>query len=416
MATLTQWLWLSTRRGLPAAGITHLLNYFGTPEAIYSAEPAQYAQAGLSKNHQALLSDKSTAEAEHILEVCSRLGVRILTLQDAGYPERLRQIPDPPCVLYLRGKRFAVDESVTIGVVGTRKPTPYGVEMAGTLGLELARSGVVLVSGIAQGLDAAALKGALKGGGSVISVLGCGVDVVYPSGHRWLYEDVAATGALVSEFPPGSPPEGWHFPIRNRIISGLSLGVVAVEAGAHSGTLITARLALEQNRDVFAFPGPANAPMSYGTNRLIQRGEAKLICSAKDVLSEYEAIYPDKLNLRPPLSRETRQARLSQRPSASPPAPRKQEKTVDNPAQRPYITLKACGETFTEDEQAVLLALGARTLHPDELTLETGLTAQQVLSALTLLQVKGFVSEEAGRRFAATTIVMAEPPTGGATK
>lgn len=413
MTALNAWLWLSTRQGLPAAGMIRLLNHFGTPEAVYQADPAEYARAGMSKAHQTLLLDKSLAMAEHIAAECERLGMRILTLQDAEYPERLRQIPDPPCVLYLRGRHFAVDESITIGVVGSRKPTPYGLEMAGNLGLELAHSGAVVVSGIAQGLDAAALRGALKGGGRVISVLGCGIDVVFPRNHQWLYEDVAAAGALISEFPPGSPPEGWHFPIRNRIISGLSLGVVAVEAGAHSGTLITARLALDQNRDVFAFPGMANAPMSYGTNRLIQRGEAKLIFSAQDVLSEYEAVYPGRLKDVPLLTKEVRQARLGAGMSTA--SAEKQEKSVDNPAKRAYITLNACEEHFTDDEQAVLLALGDRSLHPDELAQSTGLSAQRILSALTLLQVRGFVYEEAGRRFTARSIFVADLPAGVST-
>lgn len=397
MSTLKEWIWLASRPGLPAGVPAHLLEHFGTPEAVYRAGLEEYEQAGISKNQRAVLSQKDLSGTERILEACARLDLSIITIQDAAYPERLRQIPDPPCVLYVRGRLFPLGEALAIGVVGTRTPTPYGLEMAGTLGLDLARSGAVVVSGIAQGLDCAALRGALRGGGRVVSVLGNGIDVIYPSGHRWLYEDVAAAGALVSEFPPGAPPKGWHFPVRNRIISGLSMGVAVIEAARRSGALITARLALEQNRDVFAFPGPVNAPMSEGTNRLIQRGEAKLICSAQDVLAEYEQIYAGELRRPAPLTEKTRRARLEKEPQRQDSA----EKAVDNPPERAYITLKDYTEEFTEDERDILLALGEQTLHPDELAEATGISAQRVLSALTTLQIRGCVEERPGRRFEA---------------
>ena len=255
MAALKYWIWLTTRRGMTPLQTFRLLDHFGTPEAAYFADREEYRLCGLTDWQQRTLLDKSLDGAERILGDCDRLGIRILTIQDAEYPERLRQIENPPCVLYVKGKLFPFDELVTVGVVGTRRPTEYGKIMAGRLGMELARGGALVVSGIARGLDAAALRGALKGGGSVVSVLGGGIDVVYPAENRWLYEDVAAAGALISEYPPGTENKGEHFPIRNRIISGLSLGVAAVEAEEHSGTLITMRLALDQGRDAFAVPG-----------------------------------------------------------------------------------------------------------------------------------------------------------------
>ena len=407
MSALKYWIWLTTRPGLPHTTVSRLLEHFGSPEAVYFANPEEYDQARLTRGHQALLQEKSLTQAEEILASCDRLGLRILTLQDDDYPERLRQIPSPPGVLYIRGRWFAFDKEVAIGVVGTRRPTPYGIEMAGVLGLELARSGALVVSGIAQGLDSAALKGALQGGGGVTSVLGCGVDVVYPPENKWLYEDVAAAGALVSEFPPGSPPEGWHFPVRNRIISGLSLGVTAVEAGLRSGTLITARLALEQNRDVFAVPGPANAPMSQGTNRLIQRGEAKLILSARDILSEYEGLYPGRLRSAGPGAADWR------RDSARSSAPlREREKEVDNRPKRAYISQQAYNELLTDDERAVLLELEEKTLQPDELVERTQLPAPRILAALTMLQVQGFVAEAPGKRFTAAVALAPEEEKG----
>ena len=408
MSTLKYWIWLTTRPGLSHTAAARVLEYFGSPEAAYFADPAEYELAQLTPGHQSVLRDKSLAQAEDILASCDRLGLRVLTLQDADYPERLRQIPAPPGVLYLRGRWFSFDEEVAIGVVGTRRPTPYGVEMAGTLGLELAQGGALVVSGIAQGLDSAALKGALQGGGGVVSVLGCGVDVVYPAENRWLYEDVAAAGALVSEFPPGSPPEGWHFPVRNRIISGLSLGVAAVEAAERSGTLITARLALEQNRDVFALPGPANAPMSMGTNGLIQRGEAKLILSAQDILCEYQGVYPGRL--RPagaPGGAHPIQAQRD-RPEAA------RQKEVDKVPKRAYISQKDYDELLTDDERALLSALEGQCLYPDELAERTQLPAHRILSALTMLQVQGYVTEAAGKRFSAAVALAPEQGTEAA--
>ena len=187
-------------------------------------------------------------------------------------------------VLYWKGRQIAFDEEAAIAMVGTRSATPYGVQVASKLSAELTRNGALIVSGMAQGIDAAAVRGALKMGGPVVSVLGGGIDVVYPRYHRDLYEDVAAVGALISEYPPGTETRGANFPIRNRIISGLSVGVVAVESGRYGGTLLTVGHALDQDREVFAVPGPVGAPESEGTNRLIQEGCAKLILNGDDVL------------------------------------------------------------------------------------------------------------------------------------
>ena len=409
MSALKYWIWLTTRRGLPPEGVIPLLEHFGSLEAVYFAQEAEYRLAGLPQAQREALGDKSLAEAEDILDRCQDLGLRILTHQDADYPERLRQIPGPPGVLYVRGRWFAFDEEVAVGVVGSRKASVYGVEMAGTLGLELARSGALVVSGMAQGIDSAALQGALKGGGAVVSVLASGLDVVYPACNQWLYEDVAAVGALVSEFPPGTRPDGWRFPVRNRIISGLSLGVVAVEAAERSGTLITARLALEQNRDVFAFPGRANDWGCTGTNRLIQRGEAKLILSARDVLVEYEGIYPGRLRRVDDLDLQARQARLG--PSATPVSGGESQKKVDNRQEKAYISLKDYTKEFTDDERDVLLALTERSLHPDELVELTQIPARRVLTALTMLQVRGYVEEGAGKRFTSLVVLAGEGET-----
>ena len=272
MANLKYFLWLTTRKGFQTGEVNGLLSHFGTPEAIYFAQGEEYDLLGLSERKKQALKDKDLGEAEKILENCDRLGIHIMTIQDADYPERLGQIYDPPCVLYWMGKPLNVDDQLTVGVVGTRKSTPYGDDLAGRLGLDLARAGAVLVSGMAEGIDSRGLRGALRGGGSVISVLAGGLDVVYPKENRYLYRDVVTAGTLLSEYPPGTEPAGFHFPVRNRLISGRSMGLGVVEAGEPSGALISARHALEQNRRSLPFPVRWEPPPAWGATGLFSGG------------------------------------------------------------------------------------------------------------------------------------------------
>lgn len=403
MANLKYFLWLTTRKGFQPREAGELLAHFGTPEAVYYADPEEYALLGLSQARRSALEDKNLDGAEKILEDCDREGIHILTIQDADYPERLAMIYDPPAVLYWKGKALSVDDRLTVALVGTRRCTPYGEEVAGRLGLELARNGAVLVSGMAQGIDAAGLRGALQGGGTVISVLGGGIDVIYPSQNRWLYEDVAAAGTLVSEYPPGTEHAGFHFPIRNRILTGLSLGAVVVEAPARSGALITARHALEQDREVFAVPGPIGAAASLGTNRLIQRGEAKLILSCADILEEFRGLLPHLPEPLPPLEEEAVEGAEYALPAPS--REEKSEKKVDESPKRAYISLSDDPEAFTDDERDILLALGEKERTADELSEATQIPARRILSALTMLQLRALVEERAGKRFSANVIL-----------
>ena len=425
MATLKYWLWLTTRRGLSARDAFAVLGRFGTPEAAYFADPGEYELLPLAPQGRAALRDKGLDASERILADCDRLGVRVLTLQDAEYPERLFNIDEPPVVLYVKGKLFHFDEEVAVAVVGTRRPSEYGRRMAGKLGLELGRAGALVVPGIAEGLDATAIKGALQGGGRAVSVLGGGIDVVYPRENRWLYRDVAAAGALISEYPPGTEAAGWHFPVRNRILSGLCAGAVIVEGAAGSGALITLREALSQGRETFAVPGGADAPMSYGPNLLIQRGEAKLVMSAWDILVEFEGRYPGRLERKRALDDAEEEERLAVEPAPAmtesarresrsagretPPASAGQElETVDKAPDRAYITLKECRERFTDDERDILLALGEKALRADDLVERTQIPARRVLSALTMLQVGGAVVERPGKRFEAAILIRDE--------
>lgn len=419
MASLKYWLWLTTRKGISNVGMLGLLDHFGTPEAAHFADPAEYDLVqGLTRMGKESLLDKSLDEPERILAACDQLGHRILTFGDAGYPERLRNIYDPPAVLYLQGKDIAFDDQVVISLIGTRDPTAYGVAQAQRLGHDLAAQGAVVVSGLARGLDSEGLRGALRGGGTVCAVLGCGLDVIYPRENRFLYQDVASVGLLVSEYPPGTEAKGMNFPARNRIISGLSLGVVVVEGGFTSGTQITARAALEQNRDVFAVPGPVDAPMSYTPNDLIRRGEAMLVTSASDILQEYQGIYPNKIKLQPGLAPNTPPIAPGTRPRPRRAAREDEdareedgaetvntEKRVDKGGEIPYIHWQKLTPALTDDQRDVMLALRERELVLDEIIDATQIPARRCTSAVVMLQLAGFVKEGAGKRFAATVRV-----------
>lgn len=404
MSNLKYWLWLAGRKGLAGQTGIRVLNHFGSPERVYFSDAQEYRMvAGLSEPAVRSLADKSLDGADRILGDCDRLNIRILTMQDAAYPERLAAIAQPPMVLYMKGRPVAFDEEAAIAIVGTRDATPYGLEAAGRLSMELTRSGALVVSGLAEGIDAAAVEGALMAGGPAVSVLAGGLDVIYPRKNRRLYEDLAVAGTLISEQPPGTEPRGVLFPVRNRIISGLSVGVIAVESKRTGGTLYTVGHALDQDREVFAVPGPIGSACSEGTNRLIQEGAAKLILNAEDVVCELIDRFPNRLRRRAPLEPEVVRQRLErtaeEEPVKSPERTKPKEKEVDNGLTVEYIDWKDCKTKLTDDQQAVLLAFGGKTLRVDELVELTQFPARRVLSSLTILQVQGYVTEESGKRF-----------------
>ena len=414
MSKLNYWLWLTTRRGLSGQSLMEVLDHFGTPESAYFADREAYDRLpGLTEQARRSLEDKSLSGADQILGDCDRLGIRVITIQDAIYPERLRAIHQPPLVLYWKGRDIAVDQEAAVALVGTRSATPYGVRMAEQLGLDLTRAGALVVSGIAQGIDAASLRGALKAGGPVISVLGGGIDVIYPRHHRDLYADVAAAGALVSEYPPGTETRGGNFPVRNRIISGLSLGVAVVESPRTGGSLLTAGHALDQDREVFAVPGPADAPNSVGTNRLIQEGAAKLIFDAGDILCEFADRFPAKFGRSRPLDMAAREQRLEDHTPQ--PAPRRSAPAAPaapepaKPEELPCLLWSEYRDRLTDDQRDILLALEKGPALADDLVEHTQIPARRVLAALTILQVQGFVAEESGKRFRALARLKMEP-------
>lgn len=402
MAALKYWVWFTTLPGLTNRSKLLLLEHFPSPEDIYYAQPEDLPPVeGLSSSQAALLSDKSTDRAEDVLTHCAKGDIFLLTMQDALYPDRLRNIYDPPVLLYGRGRMPLFDEEAAVSVVSTRTCTPYGISAAEELGYQLAKEGAVVVSGLAKGIDGASHRGALRAGGFTAAVLGGGVDVVYPAENRRLYEDIAATGVLLSEYPPGTEPMGSHFPVRNRILSGLSLAVLVVEAPERSGALITANTALEQGRDVFAVPGPIDAPNSRGSNRLIRDG-AGLVTCGWDILEGYRSRFPHRLrpsseNLPPVPEQDSLPAQRAE--ESSPAKPEKKE----TPPALPVLDLTADTAGLTDDQIRILQVLTTDApLLTDDVAERADLPIRRVLSALTVLEIDGYATQHGARRFVRT--------------
>jgi DNA processing protein len=286
-ADVEHWLTLSLLPGLGCVLISRLVEQAGSAAAVFESVNLAQPVAGIGPRLQEILTNHNLIaaarrRADEELQRLDRAGISLLCPASADYPQSLRTIPDPPALLYCRGD-LSLLSTPTVALIGSRAATDYGRRVAAHLAAELATRGITVVSGAAYGIDAAAHGGALRGEGRTIAVLGCGVDVVYPRSHAELFAEIVRQGLLLSEYPLGTPPEGFRFPARNRIISGLAQGVVVVEATEKSGSLITARLALDQGREVFAVPGRIDSPKSAGTHRLIQQG-AHLVHTAADIM------------------------------------------------------------------------------------------------------------------------------------
>ena len=387
MSALKYWLWLTELRGLKNQARLALLRRFGSPEDVFYADAGEILLTeGMTQADAAILENHNLDAANRILADCQRLDIRILTIQDAEYPSRLKNIYDPPWLLYVKGRLPAIDETVAVAVVGTRVCTPYGESCAEKLSYGLTSGGAVVVSGLAKGIDAAASRGALRAGGITVGVVGNGLDVHYPYESRYLYEDVAAAGALISEYPPGTEPLGRHFPARNRIISGLCLATLVVEAPERSGALITAETANEQGRDVFAVPGPIDAPTSVGCNRLIRDG-AGLVSDAWDILREYEARFPDML----------REEAAKEQPKTLGYQARQKEEPKEVP---PSLSLSRSDVSLTDDQIALLRILSdEEPALVDDLIDQSGIPTRRVLSALTVLEIENYVQQHSGKRY-----------------
>jgi DNA processing protein len=339
-----------------------LLDHFGDLERAWQASATLLREAGMDRRALAnFLKARDRLDLDKEMARLAAQGIRVLIWDDPDYPSRLLQIPDPPPVLYVRGQ-LSPEDDWAVGVVGTRRASAYGKTVTERLTTDLAVNHITVVSGLARGIDGEAHRAALKAGGRTIAVLGCGVDLIYPPEHRRLAHQITERGALVSEYPLGTRPEGSNFPPRNRIISGLSLGVLVIEAGIKSGALITADYAADQGRDVFAVPGNLFVRSSMGTNRLIQDG-AKLVTGAEDILEELNLIMAAQ-----------------------------------------HVELRAVVPE-TEVEAQLLAYLSLQPIHVDEIALRAGLPIADVTSNLALMELKGMVRQVGGMNY----VLMHEP-------
>lgn len=348
---------------LTPAQLHALVRKFGSPGSVLKATPEAISSTLRIENERAtgVIEETRGVNVDREIEEAQRRGVRIITVDDSTYPERLKTIFDPPPVLYILGQSLPVDERL-IAIVGSRRATLYGRLMANSLARDLARYGAAVVSGMARGIDTFAHRGTLEGGGRTIAVLGSGLDVVYPRENASLMKEIATTGTVISEFPLGTKPLKQNFPRRNRIIAGLSMGVLVVEAAAKSGALITADYALENGRDVFAVPGRADGRYSQGTNNLIKQG-AKMVTDVRDILEEF----PDSFDL--------------------------QDESFDRQGgKRAEVALEG-------DESKVFEILDSQPRHVETITRELGMPISKAIATLMGLEMKGLIKQLRGKMF-----------------
>ena len=359
------WIGFSLVKGIGAVRFQALLDYFGQAEIAWHAPVEALREAGLSDR---IVSDfarlRSSVSLEKIWENIQRQGIVVLTWDDEVYPRRLKEIAQPPPVLYVRGE-IRLEDEWSVAIVGTRRMTSYGRQVTEEIAGALARSGVTVISGMARGVDAIAHQAALNAGGRTLAVMGCGVDRIYPPEHQCLAEQIITQGGLVSDYPPGTPPEASNFPPRNRIISGLAMAVVVVEASLKSGAMITASFAADQGREVFAVPGNINAPQSQGANRLIQNGAHPLL-DVRDIL--------EILDLTMVVERRTARVVL--------PADAVEARLYD--------------------------ILGLEPLHVDEIRARTDMPIEKVTSTLALMELKGMVRQVGGMNYVAVRETQAD--------
>lgn len=368
LAQWREWLALRSVRGVGNVSFRMLLERFDSPQAVFAASVARLTDAGFQPAvARAIVSFDQWGAVDAELEQIVRAGVRLVTQADSEYPKNLTHIHDPPPFVYIRGSLEPQDQ-VAVAIVGARSASPYGRDVTRQLARDLAHRRVTVVSGLARGIDAEAHRAALEAGGRTIGVLGSGLDVLYPSEHRRLAQDMTQHGAVISEFALGSQPEAGNFPYRNRVISGLSLGTVVIEAAEKSGSLITARCALEQNREVFAVPGHITASRSRGPHDLIKQG-AKLVESVEDILVEIAPTVPVRAEAQDGTGAVSGQPELSAIAALEP------------------------------DEELLVKLFDGEPLHVNVLIARSGLGPARVLEVLLGLELKGMVSQLPGTHF-----------------
>ncbi|MBU1026220.1 MAG: DNA-processing protein DprA [Candidatus Margulisbacteria bacterium] len=367
---LSKWLTLNKIPDLGNRGVKKLWDHFGSIDAIWEARRDKICDTGISEKIASLILD---AREIPFKEVSFSEEIKVSTLDDKDYPKNLKNIFDPPSILYQSSCLLPKDEKA-IAIVGTRRATHYGKKVAKDLARELASLGLTIISGMALGIDTAAHEGALEASGRTIAVLGCGVDVPYPPSNKGLMERIKQSGAIVSEFPPGEEPDNWKFPARNRIISGLTLGTIVIEGGYKSGAMITAKLALDQGREVFAVPGNIESELSRGPHWLIKQG-AKLVEGVEDVLEELNMVMPKKMSNDQCFA----------------------QKCFSTMCQMSNECINVA--ELSNEEQKIVSVLSLEPRHIDSITIETEFSTQQVLSLLMMLEVKKVIRQLPGKMY-----------------
>lgn len=422
---LIRWIWFALACGPGSDAYDSLLPAFDFDVgAVYNATRAELTEAGADGALLERLASKSTDEAEAIWAQCRNEGIKLLTPLHKAYPKRLFEITRKPLLLYCRGILPALDNYACIAAVGTRDMTEYGRNNAYTLSFDMAKVGAVIVSGMARGIDGVCHRGALDAGGFTVAVLGCGIDRIYPAEHKPLYEEIAKNGLILTEYKPGTPPEGRNFPVRNRIISGLSDGTLVLECSEQSGAMLTARHALAQGRDLFALPGKVGEKNSAGVNKLIADG-ARIVTSAVDILSAYAEKYPLTLQLanlpKPGVTDRRRRAFIERIDAHSKSSENYQADTAEAPKRvypaRRSKSVQQSSEneladrseraatpvfdenTLGENERIIYSLITAeKPMSADELTV-SGLTMSQIITALTLLEIKRAIRFAGGGKY-----------------
>lgn len=382
------WIWLQQSIGInPTVRTDEIVSYFGSAKALYFAGEMEWRISGIFTSKQiSKLCNQDLSKAENILNICAKNNWQVVTPDDGNYPSMLFKLPNFPLVLYVNGDLDCLKNKITVALVGTREPTVNSTRAARSLAASLTRSGAVVVSGGALGIDSASHQGALDANGSTVAVLGCGLDCTYPVANKALRKQITENGAVLTEYPPGTMAMPRNFPIRNRIISGLSYGTVVIEAGERSGSLITANYALEQGRDVFAVPGDILFSGFTGANKLIRDG-AKPVFNALDILEEYAIRYPELVEL------DKIETTLSFREQPSRTASEKEEKSTDKVVKQPEPS------GLSEDALKIYRAFDCAEMQKEELIIKTGLGVSAFACAMTELELFGLVELLAGKNY-----------------
>jgi DNA processing protein len=442
MNNTSKWIWLAEKCGQGSSEVLHLLEGFESVGDIYSADYDAYVGAGLSERLAEDLSDKSLDSAMSIQRMCQMSRIGVLCYDDEKFPSSLRSLKNPPLVLYYTGRLPDFNKALCVAMVGTRSMSEYGMRAAYKIAYEIASSGAVVVSGMALGIDGISAAGAISAGGSTVAVLGCGIDVTYPKQHARLRERIERSGAVITEYPPSTEPRGMNFPVRNRIISGLSQGVLVVDADEGSGAMITAKSAIMQGRDIYAVPCNIDSENSSGTNQLIRDGAQAVLCGY-DVVKNYAFVFRDRLNIQKMRDAEKRSqfdpdaiaemgvsaagaakyilrsngAQSNDTQPKNKPNPdkklKREEEKIKSPKSTGNDTLVATAvpegqeprktavdsaalESLSEKQRRIFDEMPLdRAVTVDYLT-KSGFKLGEVISALTVLEIKGFISSLPG--------------------